>query len=148
MKRRRIGTPPPAPPSQYIPSPDSPNAEPVPTCARTDAIRVNRDIQMKYDIVKNDEGPLGKTMHGTFKDPIEVFRSAPGQGMGGAIGSSKEKDVPTIDRHPGLTERFKNIEDHLAVRYSGFHKPCYCFNSALKSYRRSSATTGRYSPSS
>ena len=81
---------------------------------------MNRDIQMKYDIVKNDEGPLGKTMHGTFKDSTEAFRSAPGQGMGGTIGGSKGKDVPTLDRHPGLTERFKNIEDHLAIKYSEF----------------------------
>ncbi|KDN34075.1 hypothetical protein RSAG8_12834, partial [Rhizoctonia solani AG-8 WAC10335] len=30
--------------------------------ARTDAIKLNRDIQMKYDVVKNEDGPLGKTM--------------------------------------------------------------------------------------
>ncbi|KAF8342199.1 uncharacterized protein EI90DRAFT_2988706 [Cantharellus anzutake] len=116
MKRRRVDESLTSPAQHDSSSSGDVCDEPLPTCARTRAIRVNRDIQMKYDIVKNDEGPLGKTMHGTFKDPVEVLRNAPEQGAGGVIGDSR-KGVPILDRHPGFTERFKNIEEHLAIRY-------------------------------
>ncbi|KAG8689658.1 hypothetical protein FRC11_001363 [Ceratobasidium sp. 423] len=63
--------------------------------ARTDAVKLNRDVQMKYDIVKNEDGPLGKTMKaGDPKPPV---------GAG--------------DRPLGVTERFQAIETHLGVRY-------------------------------
>ncbi|KIP06979.1 hypothetical protein PHLGIDRAFT_30226 [Phlebiopsis gigantea 11061_1 CR5-6] len=78
------------------------------SCARTDAKTQNRDIQMKYDIAKNEDGPLRKTMkrdHETSTDE--------------ATSSSKGKayDEATADRYPGLDERLRNIETHVAVRY-------------------------------
>ncbi|CAE6482916.1 unnamed protein product [Rhizoctonia solani] len=63
--------------------------------ARTDAIKLNRDVQMKYDVVKNADGPLGKTMKaGEHSNP--------------SVGA---------DRLLGVTERFQAIEAHLGVRY-------------------------------
>jgi len=88
--------------------------------ARTSTINVDRDVQMKYDIAKNPEGPLGRTMHGKLTKPDP--RQAEGQGSGGVL-SSMLKDTlsthatPTMPRHPGLQERFDNIEDHLRIRW-------------------------------
>ncbi|CAE6449816.1 unnamed protein product [Rhizoctonia solani] len=64
--------------------------------ARTDAIKLNRDVQMKYDVVKNEDGPLGKTMK--------------------AVDFSKPP-VSAADKSSGVTERFQAIEAHLGVRY-------------------------------
>lgn len=67
------------------------------TCARVDAKAIDRDAQMKYDIAKDDCGPL---LRSTIKKEIE-------------------EDVPST-RYPGLDERLKNIEDHIAVRFGTF----------------------------
>ncbi|KAK0503776.1 hypothetical protein EDD18DRAFT_1062448 [Armillaria luteobubalina] len=66
------------------------------SCARTDAKTLNRDTQMKYDIAKNEDGPLRRTM----KKNVE------------------EKEVEVED--PALSERITNVETHLAVHY-GMH---------------------------
>ena len=87
----------------------------VPSCARTDARTVDRDVQMKYDIAKNEEGPLRKTVHPKIRTE-ELDR-------GTDLGSSKKTDinitpgVPTAERHPALDERLGNIEGHFAVKY-------------------------------
>lgn len=86
----------------------------VPTCARTDAVPVNRDVQMKYDVAKNEGGPLRRTVK---SEQIQLdIQNKP------ELEKRKEKtindaDKPTLQRHPGLGERFVNLEDHLAVRY-------------------------------
>ncbi|CAE6446633.1 unnamed protein product [Rhizoctonia solani] len=64
--------------------------------ARTDAIKLNRDVQMKYDVVKNEDGPLGKTMK---------------------VGENSKPLVGAGDRSLGVVERFQAIESHLGVRY-------------------------------
>lgn len=91
-----------------------------PTCARTDAVQINRDVQMKYDVAKNDEGPLGRTMQG--KSTAGEPRDAPGQGRGGFIfrENSAQAGTITMRQHPGLEERFHNIEEHLAIKYGTF----------------------------
>ncbi|KAK0188264.1 hypothetical protein F5146DRAFT_882117, partial [Armillaria mellea] len=63
------------------------------SCARTDAKTLNRDTQMKYDIVKNEDGPLRRTM--------------------------KKRDEEKADEagSPALSERIANVETHLAVHY-------------------------------
>ncbi|KAG6335698.1 hypothetical protein ID866_3404 [Astraeus odoratus] len=83
---------------------DKDNDDPIPSCARTDMKQLDRDVQMKYDIAKNEDGPLRRTMKGGNKEEI------PGT-LVALSDSSESKDQPAID------ERLKNIETHLAVRY-------------------------------
>ncbi|THU85697.1 hypothetical protein K435DRAFT_685083, partial [Dendrothele bispora CBS 962.96] len=117
--------------------PDPP--ETIPSCARADAKVVNRDAQMKYDIAKNEDGPLRRTVKLTIKPPAESGTSsasastptattvAKGKGkaqnvkkdtVGKAVNLSlTDEDRLTAGRHPGLDERLTNVENHLAVRY-------------------------------
>ncbi|RDB16713.1 hypothetical protein Hypma_002455 [Hypsizygus marmoreus] len=86
----------------------------IPSCARVDAKPVNRDVQMKYDIAKNEEGPLSRTVH--------TVEGTEGKGKGKEMGSSGGAQLPGTDgtlaeRLPGFDERLQNIETHLAVRY-------------------------------
>ncbi|KAB5588403.1 Rpr2 domain-containing protein [Ceratobasidium theobromae] len=71
--------------------------------ARTDAVKLNRDIQMKYDIVKNQDGPLGKTM----------------KNAGGSVNVNVSGTRISSPENPNtaFNERFQAIETHLAVRY-------------------------------
>ena len=78
-----------------------------PTCARTDAKPQNRDLQMKYDIAKNEDGPLRRTMKGSGLQNDDTDFNKGNQNSSGE----------NADRHPGLAERLGNIETHLAVRY-------------------------------
>jgi hypothetical protein len=82
---------------------------------------------MRYDIAKNPEGPLGRTMHGKLakQDP----RQAEGQGSGGVLSDMLKvalagPGTPTMPRHPGLQERFDNVEDHLRIRWGVYLKQC------------------------
>ncbi|THH12676.1 hypothetical protein EW146_g7472 [Bondarzewia mesenterica] len=69
-----------------------------PSCARTDAKPVDRDIMMKFDVARNEEGPLRRTVK-VAPQPVHA-------------------DVDVLsDKHPGLDERLRNLEEHLAVRY-------------------------------
>ncbi|KAG1870242.1 hypothetical protein DFJ58DRAFT_765256 [Suillus subalutaceus] len=92
QKRRRLNL-----------DPDS--TEPIPSCARTDAKHLDRDVQMKYDIAKNEDGPLRRTM----------------KGVAGDKGWQKEllalHDDAEGEQQPATDQRVKNIEEHLAVRY-------------------------------
>ncbi|THH28392.1 hypothetical protein EUX98_g5802 [Antrodiella citrinella] len=81
----------------------------IPSCARTDAKTQDRDIQMKYDIAKNEDGPLRKTMKAsTTANPSSIPSTEQ---------SNQNDGVPTALRHPALDERLRNVETHLAVRY-------------------------------
>jgi hypothetical protein len=70
-----------------------------PSCARTDAKPINRDLQMKYDIAKNEDGPLRSTLR-TDQNP-----------------STTTNDSTPPDHESILESRFRDIEDHMAVRY-------------------------------
>lgn len=76
----------------------------IPSCARTDMRQLDRDLQMKYDIAKNEDGPLRRTMKGHSRTE-PVAPSIP------LSDHSETKDQPALD------ERLKNMEAHLAVRY-------------------------------
>ncbi|KAG7443157.1 uncharacterized protein BT62DRAFT_904406 [Guyanagaster necrorhizus] len=75
------------------------------SCARTDAKTLDRDTQMKYDIAKNEDGPLRRT---TKKEKGSVL---------------DEKGKQKVDRadesltNPAVFERIADIEAHLAVHY-------------------------------
>lgn len=85
-----------------------------------DAKPVDRDVQMKYDIAKNEEGPLSRTVKlpepkgqqkaKNMESPTDVQASF-----------AQSQDDLTPGRHPGLDERLKNIESHFAVRYGMYH---------------------------
>src|SRR5882762_494467 len=75
-----------------------------PTCARTDAKEVDRDVMMKFDVARNEEGPLRRTMKTELKELASKR-------------SEESEDGLTAQRHPGLDERLHNLETHLAVRY-------------------------------
>ena len=87
------------------------------SCARTDAKFVDRDIQMKYDVVRNEEGPLRRTVkvHST-QVVVKDDRNLNGKGKRKTVDDEDGVDVGA-ERHPGLDERLKNIETHLSVRY-------------------------------
>ncbi|OCH93741.1 hypothetical protein OBBRIDRAFT_789944 [Obba rivulosa] len=84
----------------------------VSSCARTDAKTQNRDLQMKYDIAKNEDGPLRKTLKNAM-----VPGEASDKGKEKQKDSANTGDLHTAARHPGLDERLRNLEAHLAVRY-------------------------------
>lgn len=77
------------------------------SCARTDARTVDRDVMMKFDIAKNEEGPLRRTL----KVEMKSENNRP------ADKTIEGDQSVTASRHPGLDERLKNLETHLAVRY-------------------------------
>lgn len=70
---------------------------------------------MKYDIARNEEGPLRKTVYPKMKTE--------NLGRGTDLDASKRTDintapgVPTAERHPALDERLNNVEAHFAVKY-------------------------------
>ncbi|KAI0048282.1 hypothetical protein FA95DRAFT_1517697 [Auriscalpium vulgare] len=76
------------------------SAEDDASCARTDAKTIDRDVMMKFDVARNEEGPLRRTMKVEEKDSAHDVE--------GRV---------TAQRHPGLDERLKSIETHLAVKY-------------------------------
>ncbi|EKM54677.1 uncharacterized protein PHACADRAFT_185569 [Phanerochaete carnosa HHB-10118-sp] len=89
---------------------DAETIGPEPSCARTDARTQNRDVQMKYDIVKNEDGPLRKTLKREQESkPLEPKSDTP---------EAKTDSTPTAERYPALSERLHNIETHVAVRYA------------------------------
>lgn len=97
---------------------------PAPTSARTDAIKVDRDVQMKYDVATaaHGHGLLKQTVQAAARDHPTMMDD--GQGTGGIRAAKGPKrritldpNMPTLERHPGLEGRFRDIEDHLFVRY-------------------------------
>ena len=67
------------------------------SCARTDAKSVNRDLQMRYDIAKNEDGPLRSTLRTEQTSTSEGLVASAGQTV--------------------LESRLRDVEDHLAVYY-------------------------------
>ena len=93
-----------------------------------DAKPVDRDVQMKYDIAKNEEGPLRRTVVVVAVEETERVSG----GEGDVKGKGKSREDPgggplvvsrpvTAENYPGLDERLRNIETHLAVRYGSFY---------------------------
>lgn len=63
---------------------------------------------MKYDIAKNEDGPLRKTMK----------RTQDGQAsQPSAEKAEQQSPEVTAARYPALDERLRNLETHVAVRY-------------------------------
>lgn len=69
---------------------------------------------MKYDIAKNEDGPLRRTLK---NDHVTSEQAASGtsQGRGSMATSADSEAAP--ERYPALDERMRSVETHLAVRY-------------------------------
>ncbi|KAI0779467.1 hypothetical protein C8Q74DRAFT_1350222 [Fomes fomentarius] len=87
---------------------------PVSSCARTDAKTQNRDLQMKYDIAKNEDGPLRRTTKTVSSTQPDI--GATGK-LNDEVSSTPVETYPSAERYPALDERLQNVEKHLAVRY-------------------------------
>ncbi|KAG6844745.1 hypothetical protein H0H87_004077 [Tephrocybe sp. NHM501043] len=86
-----------------------------PSCARTDAKSLDRDVQMKYDIAKNEDGPLSRTIPEKEKRDNKQKGKMKDDGLG-SVSANGEEEWTAIKR-PGLDERLRNVEAHLAVHY-------------------------------
>jgi len=62
---------------------------------------------MKFDIAKNEEGPLRRTLKVEMKSENNRTTDKIIEG----------DHLVTASRHPGLDERLENLETHLAMRY-------------------------------
>ena len=78
------------------------------SCARADARTVDHDVMMKFNIAKNEEGPLGRTLKVEMKNENERH----------ADKSTEGDRLVAAGRHPGLDERLRILETYLAMRYS------------------------------
>jgi hypothetical protein len=84
------------------------------TCARTDAREINRNIQMKFDIVNNEDGPIARSLL-AFNDNKSTL--------------SAEN---TIETSANVTERLNNIQEHLNVKLDGTAKPPFTISERIK----------------
>jgi hypothetical protein len=83
------------------------------TCARTDAREINRNIQMKFDIVNNEDGPLARSLL-AFND------------------KSKSNETTETAVAADTTERLNNIEEHLNIKLDGTAKPPFSVFERIK----------------
>lgn len=66
---------------------------------------------MKYDIAKNEEGPLRRTVK------ANVASEPTPDPKGKRKHTAMDDNSVSRERHPGLDERLVNVETHLAIRY-------------------------------
>ena len=98
----------------------------VPTCARTDAKTQNRDLQMKYDIAKNEDGPLRRTVKAGGASADVKTDALTSAALEREMNGAEAQDYPSAARYPELDERLQNIERHLAVLYGACVQPVAC----------------------
>ncbi|KAJ7217726.1 hypothetical protein GGX14DRAFT_357104 [Mycena pura] len=105
----------------------------VSSCARTDAKPVDRDVQMKYDIAKNTDGPLRRTTRkkGKASGSAPTATTAARPRTKSVVREQKKATSPVVVKsesevkekalHLGLDQRLANIETHFSVRYVPAH---------------------------
>ncbi|KAI9025331.1 hypothetical protein CLU79DRAFT_844700 [Phycomyces nitens] len=81
------------------------------TCARADAREINRNIQMKFDIVNNEDGPLARSM----LSANELVRQ-----------------TGTSHKNQGTIDRLQDIEEHLNVRFETDAQPPFSLLERIK----------------
>jgi hypothetical protein len=84
------------------------------TCARTDAREINRNIQMKFDIVNNEDGPIARSLV-TFNDNKSALATE-----------------NSIETSADVTERLNNIQEHLNIKLDGAAKPPFTIFERIK----------------
>ncbi|KAI8643452.1 hypothetical protein BD408DRAFT_414933 [Parasitella parasitica] len=83
------------------------------TCARTDAREINRNIQMKFDIVNNEDGPIARS--------LLAFNNKP-----------KADDPAEMAVAADTEERLNNIEEHLNVKLNPAARPSFSVFERIK----------------
>ncbi|KAF7315768.1 hypothetical protein MIND_00092800 [Mycena indigotica] len=87
------------------------------SCARTDAKLIDRDVQMKYDIARNTDGPLRRTV----KIPsTEIPSTSPATSRARTKSMAREEKKPEEadeKTNTPVNERLTNVETHFSVRY-------------------------------
>jgi len=81
------------------------------TCARTDAREIDRSIQMKFDVVNNEDGPLARSLV-TSANHVSV-------------GS-------TVHKGSGAEERLQNLEQHLNIVYKNNSRDSFSLFQRMK----------------
>lgn len=89
------------------------------TCARTDAREINRNIQMKFDVVNNEDGPLARSLTAFNEQQQQQQQQANSGSTATTIGAD-------------ATERVNNIEQHLNVRVDDDAKPPFSLFERIK----------------
>ena len=73
---------------------------------------------MKFDVAKNEGGPLRKTVStNANSEAPEAARGKTGKVKIEDADDIKREENISAERYPGLDERLRNIEEHIAVRY-------------------------------
>ncbi|KAI8387415.1 hypothetical protein BD560DRAFT_382419 [Blakeslea trispora] len=85
-----------------------PSADDV-TCARTDAREINRNIQMKFDVVNNEDGPLARSLQ-----------------------STKQTMVTDQLSEADMNERLQNLQDHLHVKIDTAAEPPFTVHERIQ----------------
>lgn len=101
----------------------------VSSCARTDVKPVDRDVQMKYDIAKNTDGPLRRTTRkkGKASGSAPTISTVARPRTKSVLREQKKATSPVVVKsesevkektlHLGLDQRLANIETHFSVQY-------------------------------
>ncbi|KAG9301937.1 hypothetical protein G9A89_020981 [Geosiphon pyriformis] len=88
--------------AEFLRKSQDPNDNESSSCARTEAAEINRNIQMKLEIVNNEDGPLARS----------TFNLSCQQNYANSVDSNQNiSDLPI-----GVEERLSNIQDHLNLR--------------------------------
>lgn len=103
--------------AEFLNRPDPSSADV--TCARTDAREINRNIQMKLDIVNNEDGPLARSLLSS-SDHVRI---------GEQSGSSS---LSSNNSNEGAIERIRNIEQHLNVSFNTNAQPPFSLYERIK----------------
>lgn len=107
--------------AEFLSRPDPSSADV--TCARTDAREINRNIQMKLDIVNNEDGPLARSLLSS-SDHVRIGEQ-PSSVSSSLLSSNK-------NQHEGAIERIKNIEQHLNVSFDADAQPPFSLYERIK----------------
>ncbi|KAI7853887.1 hypothetical protein BDC45DRAFT_510356 [Circinella umbellata] len=86
------------------------------TCARADAREINRNIQMKFDIVNNEDGPLARSLISSSTNNNN--------------NNNNHEKISTTETI--LNERIQNIEQHLNVSFDNQAIPPFSLHERIK----------------
>ncbi|KAI8341993.1 hypothetical protein BC941DRAFT_415055 [Chlamydoabsidia padenii] len=101
--------------TEFLNRPD-PKGEDV-TCARTDAREINRNIQMKFDIVNNEDGPLARSLVSTAPEQQQEQQQERHQTMATIIDKERNNKHNKQVMTEVMEERLGNLESHLNVQF-------------------------------
>lgn len=98
--------------TEFLNRPD-PKGEDV-TCARADAREINRNIQMKFDVVNNEDGPLARSLVPTVPDKQQHQQQKSIYTIGNRESNNDHKNQVATQ---AMEERLGNLESHLNVQF-------------------------------